>query len=127
MPLNILLNISSGPKLTINLHDLVTLAIVTLVVTVVLGLIYVVVAILVGIYQVRKQHSQKQVMYQVITDRPVVRIENEVKGKIKIEYDGRIVDSISFVILKLWNSGDISIKSKDYLEPLTFKFEGRKF
>ncbi len=116
----------SGPGLTINLHDSTTLALLALIAAIFFGIVAVVATVLVGRYQVRKQHGQKQITYQILADRSVIRIDNEVKGRVKIEFDGRNAENMSLVILKIWNSGDTAIKVGDYLEPVIFTFEKRK-
>lgn len=90
------------------------------------GILGVGIAIFGIFYPLRKQRNRKEITCQVRADSPVVSVNEEVKDRIKIEFDGQIVEEMSFVILKIWNSGDVSIKLGDYIDPITFNFGDRK-
>jgi hypothetical protein len=89
------------------------------------GILTVAVGIFGVIYPLRKQRNRKEITCQVRADSPVVSVDEEVKDRIKIEFDGQKVEEMSVVILKIWNSGDVSIKPDDYIDPITFNFRER--
>ena len=103
-------------------HDSLVQVIIGAVVALVLTIVSIVVAIWIHL----KGRDQKEISYSVLTDNPVLRVGEEVKSKIKIEFDGQKVAGMSLVVLKVWNTGNRSVKPQDYLEPMIFKFEGRK-
>ena len=98
------------------------------------GILGVGIAIFGIFYPLRKQRHRKEITCQVRADSLVVSVKKELKdmkGRIKIEFDGQKVEEISFVNLKIWNSGDVSIKRGtppigDYLDPIKFDFGVRK-
>lgn len=90
------------------------------------GILGVGVAIFGIFYPLRKQRNRKEITCQVRADSPVVSVNEEVKDRIKIEFDGQKIEEMSFVILKIWNSGDVSVKPSDYIDPITFNFGDRE-
>src|SRR5713226_9186778 len=74
-------------------------------------------SILVSIWIFRKGLERKEIAYHVLTDNPVLRVDEEVKSKIKIEFDGQKVEGMSLVVIKVWNSGTKSVKPQDYINP----------
>src|SRR5260221_8013192 len=90
------------------------------------GILGVGVAIFGIVYPLRNQRNRKEITCQVRADSPVVSVNEEVKERIKIEFDGQKVEEMSFVILKIWNSGDVSVKPSDYIDSIIFDFEDRE-
>ena len=90
------------------------------------GILGVGIAIFGIFYPLSKQRNRKEITWQVRADSLVVSVKEEVKPRIKIEFDGQKVEEMSSVILKIWNSGDVSIKPSDYLTPIKFDFGDRK-
>jgi hypothetical protein len=96
------------------------------IVAVIIGIATIVATVAVTVWAVRKQGNRKEIAYEVRTDTPIVSINEEVKDRIKIEFDGQPVEAMSLLNLKVWNAGDVSVKTDDYVDPLTFTFAGRK-
>ena len=73
-----------------------------------------------------KQRTKKEITCQVVDDSSIVSVNEEVKDRIKIEFDGQKVEEMSVVKLKIWNSGNVSIKLGDYIDPITLNFAERQ-
>src|SRR5260370_33157337 len=99
---------------------------VQFIIIVIIGSVISISSIIVSIWIFRKGLERKEIAYHVLTDNPVLRVDEEVKSKIKIEFDGQKVEGMSLVVIKVWNSGTKSVKPQDYINPITFTFEGRK-
>jgi len=76
------------------------------------------------IYQ--RQRSKKVISYQIISDAPVLSIDQALENRVKIELDGNPVKEVTLVVFKVSNTGSTAVDDKDYKEPLTFTFSIRK-
>src|SRR5437763_1422181 len=74
----------------------------------------------------RKQHTRKELSYQIISDASIVSIDDELKDKIAILFEGTHLNNMRLLVLKIWNSGNIAIKRDDYDEPISIAFKGGK-
>ena len=80
-------------------------------------------AIAVTIYLSRKQRRLNRIDYAVTTNETVLSIKEgeEVRGKVKVIYtygghEEEIRDA-RLIILKIWNSGNVSIRQEDFIDP----------
>ena len=71
-------------------------------------------ALVVSIYVFFLQKRRKSVCYQVLTDANLLTIDEEIKGNIKILFDGTPIQNASLVILRITNDGNIPIASTDF-------------
>ena len=60
---------------------------------------------------------------QTIGNTPLVRINSEVKDNLQVLFDGNPVKDIQLLIIKIINTGNVSIKSEDYERPLNLNFD----
>ena len=63
----------------------------------------------------------KAFSYDVLSSTPVFNVE-EVKGKLQILFNGRQVEDPWLFILRLINTGNVPIESRDYEHPVTISF-----
>lgn len=56
----------------------------------------IVISVVIAIWSFRKGRERKEISYLVLTDNPVLRVGEEVKSKIKIEFDGQKVSSTCY-------------------------------
>jgi hypothetical protein len=68
------------------------------------------------------QRSKKRLTYSVITETPLLSVDEEIQGKIKIKYGRKSIQNIFLVVLKIENKGNVDIVSSDYEEPIVFSF-----
>ena len=73
-----------------------------------------------GIYFL--QRKKRRLAYWVLTDTPLLSVDEEIKGKIEIKYDGRKIQNIHLLILSLENIGNDPVASKDFEKPIMFSF-----
>jgi hypothetical protein len=121
--MNILLYDTSSP---LSINPLQDAGWVGVIVAIVIGIATIGTTVAITIWAVRKQRNQKEVMYQVVSDVPIVSISEEVIGRVKILFDGFLIEDMNLLVLKVWNSGSVAVKRDDFDEPITFEFEGRK-
>jgi hypothetical protein len=86
------------------------------------GMILALLGIFVSILVYLKQRQVKGIAYEVISDTSVLSIQEEVKGKIQVLYNGTPVEEAHLVVLRIRNFGTASVSPADYILPLTFDF-----
>lgn len=84
----------------------------------ILGLIAIFISIIVFFLQRRK----KSLAYEIITNTPLLTLNDEIKGKVQILFEGSAVQNVHLIMLHILNDGNIAISSSDYESPLTFEF-----
>src|SRR5437762_7026078 len=72
----------------------------------------------------QKLRKSKHLTYQVVSNTLLLSVEEkeELKGRIQVLLDNKPVGDVRLVVLRIWNSGNLSIKSEDYKEPVVIDF-----
>jgi hypothetical protein len=86
-----------------------------------IGVIITVIGITLSIGFSLKQRSRKKLTYD-FEGTPLVSVKNKAKDKIQILYNFERVSDAYFLLLKVWNSGNVPIHPSDYLDPIRFTF-----
>ncbi|HWS85201.1 MAG TPA: hypothetical protein VN207_13180 [Ktedonobacteraceae bacterium] len=81
---------------------------------------------IIAIWIYQRQRSKKEISYQIVSDAPVLSIDQALASRVKIELDGKPVKEVTLVVFKVSNTGNTAVDDKDYKEPLTFTFATRK-
>jgi amino acid transporter len=84
------------------------------------------VIIIIAITAYRQQLRHREISYQLISNAPIVSINKAVESQVEITLDGNPVKNARLLVIKIWNSGNVGIKTEDYLEPISFEFETGK-
>ena len=87
------------------------------------GVVISVVTALITISIFLLQRKNKRLTYTVLTETPLLSVDDEIKGKIKIKYGRKNIQNIHLVLLKIQNQGNVDIASSDYEKPIIFSFE----
>jgi hypothetical protein len=66
--------------------------------------------------------NKKGIVFEIISNTPILSIHDEVKGNLQVLYDNKPVDDIRLLVLKLWNYRRGAIEPKDYILPIIFNF-----
>lgn len=85
----------------------------------------IVVSSFVSIWIYRRQRSKKEISYQIISDAPVISVDQKIAPQVEIKLDGKVVKDVTLAVIKVWNSGNMAVKRDDYDEPIKFEFKGR--
>lgn len=80
-------------------------------------------AVVAAIIIARKQQGRKEIAYEIISNTSLVNISHAVKDKIQIHFEGKIINDLCLVIIRIWNSGNTPITYHDYIEPITINFK----
>ena len=65
------------------------------------------------------QRKKKKLSYDVTSNTPLLSVEDEIQGKIKVLYEGNEVKKVHLLTFKFTNTGNQPISSTDYERPLT--------
>jgi len=91
-----------------------------------MGVVVAIIAILVGvavaIIVYLMQRQRKELSYDIISSTPLLSHEEEVKGKLQISFEGKPVEKVQLVLVRIANSGNVPIEAKDYERQINFSF-----
>jgi len=89
------------------------------------GIAAILVAIGVGIYQVRQGRTRRKLVYQTLSNAPIVSVNSAVADQVEIDIrvKGTLVKDARLLIVNIKNAGKVSLHASDYFEPLTFEFD----
>jgi len=79
-------------------------------------------AIVISILLYWMQRRRKVLSYEIVSRTPLLSVEEEVKGKLQILFDGSPVQDVHLVIIKVMNSGNMPIVSADYERQVRIAF-----
>jgi hypothetical protein len=79
-------------------------------------------AIILSVYLFIQQRKKKSLSYDVLTLTPLLTVNEELTGKIRIVYEGTAVQNVYLLILKVQNDGNVPITPSDFVAPLRFQF-----
>src|SRR5258708_39410410 len=90
-----------------------------------IGVAAILVAIVVGIYQVRQGRIRRKLVYQTLSNAPIVSVNSAVADQVEIDIrvKGVLVKNARLLIVNIKNAGKASIHTSDYFERLTFEFD----
>src|SRR5213080_4816710 len=95
----------------------------------IIGLIFTIVGTVIGIVVTlliaRKQRNHKEIAYEIVSDTFIANINEEMKDRVEIQFDGNPVKDMRLVVLRVLNSGNRAVTLTDYGKPIKFEFDGR--
>lgn len=121
------------------LHDPLYLTLLGILATLLAGII----GALVTYWIFLKQRIKKEITYRILADAPIAslnqllaNINAQIKDRLQILFDGKPVENLRVLIIKVWNSGnvdvwllnskDADVKHEEGDKPIRFEFKGRR-
>jgi hypothetical protein len=90
---------------------------------VVLAIVSILAAILIGTIQIKAaERPKKDIKCFVVSTVPLLEFDDKFKSQLQVSFQGKIVQDPTFVILRVYNSGKISITPSDFIRPIIFMF-----
>ena len=74
----------------------------------------------VTIYRLNKK--KKELSYEIVRNNRLFQLNKELKGRVEIKLDGKVVQNLFLAIIDIANTGNEPIKKEDFDKPLTLKF-----
>lgn len=78
------------------------------------------IAVAVAVYLL--QRRRKALSYEVISQTPLVKLENHRESALQILYDGQPAEDVHMIVVRVVNSGNTPIAGDDYERPVTWSF-----
>jgi hypothetical protein len=91
---------------------------VGVVASVILGLLGLALTIFIFVRQTQK----KSISYEVISSSPIISVLDEFRDNFEIKFKGKLVDSLTLLVIRFLNSGNVPIEERDYSRPLSIDF-----
>jgi len=91
-----------------------------------IGAILAFVAILTAVGLYLRQRRYKQISYVILSQTPLLSMAEEIKDKLQVLYEGKIVRQVHLIIVKIMNSGKVPIVSADFVHPINLDFGGAR-
>jgi len=88
-----------------------------------IGAILALAAIFISIGLYLRQRRRKAMSYEIVSQTPLLSMEEEVKGKLKILFEDEPVQKVHLIVAKIINAGNLPILPTDYQRPLSFGFD----
>lgn len=86
------------------------------------GVILAIIAIIITVILFFNQRQRKALSCQIISNTPLLKIDEEIKRDLQILFKGKAVQDIQLIIARIINTGTVPIKSSDYECPINFHF-----
>lgn len=64
------------------------------------------------------QQKKRRLNYQVLFNRPLVRVESGYESRLDINFDGKPAKSLSWVALRIINAGNVPIEASHFAKPI---------
>ncbi len=71
-----------------------------------------------------RQLRHKKLSYEIISQTPLLSVEEKNKGNWEIRFNGKLVEDVHLIEVEIKNSGNEPIKSEDYERPINLSFGG---
>lgn len=68
------------------------------------------------------QQSRKELSYEVVSQTSLVSLEDPAAQQLQVLFNGKPVADPTLIVLRVQNTGNVSIPKADYEQPLTFRF-----
>ena len=68
------------------------------------------------------QRNRKKLVHEIVSRTPLVTKEEEIKGSLQIVFEGKPVEDVRLLEIKVINSGNAPIVSSDYERPVSLFF-----
>jgi|GEM_PF-3591136 len=69
-----------------------------------------------------RQTQKKSISYEVISSSPIISVLDEFRDNFEIKFKGKLVDSLTLLVIRFFNSGNVPIEERDYSRPLSIDF-----
>jgi hypothetical protein len=69
------------------------------------------------------QKSKKSLSYEILSKTALLSVAKEVEDKIKILFEGDSVKNVHLILLKISNTGNVSILPSEFLKNITISFD----
>jgi hypothetical protein len=87
-----------------------------------LSVVAAIIAILVSLLIAHSQSQKKDFSYYILSNASILSISDDIKSRIAITFDNKIIDNLNLLIIRFKNTGKSSIKADEYEHPIWIDF-----
>lgn len=84
------------------------------VIVVLIGVLAIIAAVIIYL----KQRLHKNISYEIISKSSLLSVNDEIKQDVQISFKGKLVQQVSLIILRIFNSGNVPVLSTDFESPI---------
>lgn len=84
----------------------------------IIALITLVVGLVIGIITIQVANRRKELKYSIISLAPLVSLHEDIQSKVQVLFDGKMVRDVQMVLIEIYNSGNLPILANEYDTPL---------
>jgi hypothetical protein len=88
-----------------------------------IGVLVTVIVGVISIILVLKERNKKALSYELVSHTSLLSVEQEVKDKLSIAYEGKPISQLTLNLIRLINSGNTPIATTDFVRPPTILFD----
>ena len=82
------------------------------------GVVFALLAVIITVVIYFAQRKKKKLSYEIVSTTQLLGVKEEIKGKVKVLYEGSEVKNVHLLTIKFINTGNVPIASSDYERPL---------
>jgi hypothetical protein len=68
------------------------------------------------------QRRRKRLSYEVVTQLPLLTVQEEIQGRVRLYFDNQALDDVTLIAVRLINDGNLPLRSLDFETPLVIHF-----
>lgn len=87
-----------------------------------IGIVVAVVAFFVPLWMQWRQRNIREISFGLVSSRPLLRIDDEVSARIRVELDGKKITDLQLQVFGLKNSGTTPIRVADFERAIELRF-----
>lgn len=87
------------------------------------GAVLAAIAIVIAVFFYYRQRKRKRLSYQILANTPVLTVDEQIRGKLKVSYEDIPVQNLKLLLLKFINTGNLPIATGDFERPLSISFD----
>ena len=80
------------------------------------------IAIMFLLFLLERKQKRKALSYRIESRTRLLTVDESIKGRLQILFDGSPVSDAQLLLILVFNSGTVPIPATDYIEPIQFKF-----
>jgi hypothetical protein len=74
------------------------------------------------VYIFIRQTQKKSLSCELISSSPILKVADDFRNDLEIKFKGKLINSLTLVVVKFFNSGNVPIEQQDYFRPLSLTF-----
>jgi hypothetical protein len=87
------------------------------------GALFGLAALIVSLVIYHRQKQQKAFSYEIIANTPLLSVSEEIRSRVQISLDGKVVEDVRYLLVRCKNTGNIPILASDFVEAISIALQ----